>query len=559
MGYTITKNQALRFTPLSSCRCGASYCQPVETGDELLLQGTVNAANDNQLVADGDFDASTNWNLGTYWTIAGGKLLLNTAGDFTSTAETISPVPLVAGRTYLIRLSATMSAGVVGPSGWKVSINGHDIPLNATFGGYSHEGITATYVYRPTAITTGDIVFTGSKTGGTEFDVEVAYFEVYEVSQIGLALYDNNNTLLVDEGALTAPNDIKYLYSDGSTIPNNIPTIYEGDYSYNELSFTWQLYISNFASLTNYTGCMVLELYDLIYAGTTERIFNGTFATGDLTGWVVGSEWEYDTGGALYNPPTMGAYTAGTLCQTVYLMGGLKYDFQFFLSAVGLSDTMQVLIDYNDGGGSQQLLIGQGVGLQGAEIDLSALSGVQEITLCFAETEANKDFKVDNVSLLAQDSAVGSYSNCINLQDEHACTLLFRAANEDNAFGFTYTNSGFRQWLRAYAKIKYNEYPEDTNVFTFSDRSKIITFAARDKSYTVTIGDAAEHVHDFLSIARLHDDFRIRNKMEDGTEETIAYVINGSYELGQRKSSNNSTATFNVFEAQGISANYSCE
>jgi len=558
MAYTIIKNQIFRFTPLSACRCGADFCQLVEGQDEIMLQGTVNAANDIQMVADGDFGASTNWTLGSGWSISGGELHLAGTGGLLSNTSSVAPIGLIAGRTYAIRIKATVATPITPLSGWKVSINGHDIPLNDVTGGYSVSGITATYIYRPSAIGSDNVVFTGTKVNTPDFTVDIEYFEMYEVSEIGVALYDTSGVLITDEGGLSSPNVINYLASNGSFIANNTPTKFEGEYEYNELSIGWQIFIENLDTITSDRGCMYLQIYDLIYGNLTNRIQNGDFATGDLSFWQVGNHWAYNTGTAEYSPPAL-PYTAGTLCQSFGLLGGNIYTLSFNLQ-IGVGEFMKVLLDKDDGMGSQVILTTTlGIGARTATIDMTAFTGVKVVTLCFAEDTAEVDFTIDNISVTANANSVGNYSNCINVQDEHACSLITRASNNDNAYGFIYTNTGFRQRMRFYGKIKYNEYPEDAETFVFSDRSRILPYAASDKSFTVTVGDAAEHMHDHLRLARLHDDFRITEKMEDGTTQQVFYVINGGYELGQRKSSSNSTASFNVFEQQGIPANYSCE
>lgn len=568
MAYSITKNQIFRFTPLSACKCGASFCQLVEGQDEIMLQGKVTPSTQEQLVLDGDFAASTNWTLGDDWVISGGKLT-GTVVDSGNTASTIAPIGLKVGSIYSIRIKATFEmivgtlADVDPGEGWRVAINDDYFPLEDETLGFSKGSKIASFTYTPTSITSDNIVFSGNKISIPYGNIEtwrviIDYIEVYELSRIGVALYDTDLNLISDEGELSSPNVITYRNPDGSQV-NNSPYPIEGEFDVTELYAYWQIFIENLDTITNDRGCMFLQIYDFLFGLNYERISNGDFATADLSYWSAGEYWGYDTGGALYSPPVSGAYIAGTLCQTVYLMGGNRYILSFFLSNVSISGAMQVLIDYNDGGGSTQLLTGTGVGTKGATIDLTNLTGLQEITLCFAELVPNEDFKIDNVTVKALASNAGSYSNCINVQDEHSCTLITRASNNDNAYGFIYTNTGFRQRMRFYGKKKYNDYVEDVEPFVFSDRSRILAYAATDKSYTVTVGDASEHMHDHLRLSRLHDDFRITEKLEDGTIEQVTYVINGGYELGQRKSSDNSTATFNVFEQQGIPANYSCE
>lgn len=141
-------------------------------------------------------------------------------------------------------------------------------------------------------------------------------------------------------------------------------------------------------------------------------------------------------------------------------------------------------------------------------------------------------------------------SNCINLQSSHSCTLYFYALNNDSAYDL----GDMPQYLRCKAKIKYSGYPEEKEVFGFSSNLNALLFAKQEKEYTVTIGDADEHIHDCISLMRLYDTFQIEI---DGT--MVDFVPVGDYELNTRKSSVNSTATFTVKKKQGISSNYNCE
>ena len=80
-------------------------------------------------------------------------------------------------------------------------------------------------------------------------------------------------------------------------------------------------------------------------------------------------------------------------------------------------------------------------------------------------------------------------------------------------------------------------------------------FARRDKEYTLFIGDAPNHIHDLLSIMRLHDTFSIGTNI---FTDLVAYTKESGYELNRRKTSNLKQATFTVRETQGLASNFPC-
>ncbi|HWB64374.1 MAG TPA: hypothetical protein VG603_12740, partial [Chitinophagales bacterium] len=125
-------------------------------------------------------------------------------------------------------------------------------------------------------------------------------------------------------------------------------------------------------------------------------------------------------------------------------------------------------------------------------------------------------------------------------------TMLFTATNNDSAFGFDYSKS-FTHYLRVWGNIKYNGYTEEKEVYNFSDNTNLLLTASQLKQYEISIGDAAEYVHDCLSILRLHDTFTINDK---------EYIPDGDYALQVRKSTFVLPAKFTVKEQAGPSKNY---
>jgi len=539
MALSIKPKQAFGFLDARNCVCGSPYCQPILTTDSLMLQGTSDAATGDNLLIDGDFDASTNWTLGAGWSIAGGKL---TATNISGTiAVSIANLGLTVGKLYLIQTSVvvTSAGSATAGQGWFVSVNGDymQLPDSTPLGDGYNQSLTASWAYVPPI--SGDQVVTFG-TDESTIDFEVLYFRIYEVSEVGIALY-SGSTLVDSYATFSGSNSLKYyfngelLMSNGALIGGVSNILYE---TTSAVTVLWELYVDTWSSITSETGCLAARFYDTVFV--SNRIRNGTF-TGDLSYWTAGSGWTYSANTACYS--SGGVITS--LSQTITLMGGVVYNLVYGTS--GISGGESVVVTYTIDGGAPITATGDFVYTY---IDLSSLATtLVEVELRFAVGTSTDTLCIDNVALNAADFDDLFVTNCINIQSSHPCTILLFAYNLDNAFGLDYTTGALRQYLRVYGKIKFSDYPEETEVFKFSDNSHQIMFASSEKEYEVIIGDAPEQIHDCISILRLHDIFQI-----DGTD----FVKSGNYDLNRRQSNDNAQAVFTVREQQGVSSNYNC-
>lgn len=546
MALTIKPKQALGFLPARNCICDSPYCQPVEITDSLMLQGAVSGITENNLVLEGDFSGSSNWVLGAGWTISGGKLH---ATNITGTqAETFVPIGYVVGRFYLIQIKVTVTSqgSSVPGQGYIIRANGDylQLPDGITPGNGYNESLTASWIYSPTVVSQDDIEFL---TDENTIDFDVDYVRVYEVSSLAMAVLVGG--IVVDDiTSFSTPNFLKY-YFNGELFMNNGALIGGVTNILFETTTTpslmWELYIDTWDTITSETGCITVKFYDPLFL--TNRIRNGDFEL-DEAYWEFGNFWAMGVSSQACYSGAIG--TPGLLEQTVYLMGGNVYTLTFSLSGMQLTTTMLLHVTI-DGVETEIEFTGNSIVPRTYEIDLSDYTGVQEVIIGYGVGGANPEitFCVDSVSLLAEDSDSLLTSNCINLQTEHPCTLFLYAINLDNAFGLDYTSGSLQHWLRVYGKIKYSDYPEEAEVFRFSDNSNELLFARSEKEFEVIIGDAPEQIHDCISILRLHDIFQI-----DG----YSFVRAGNYDLNRRRSSDNSQAIFTVREQTGVSSNYNC-
>lgn len=542
MGLSIKQKQALGFLDARNCICNSPYCQPYLTTDSFMLQGNVDEATGTNLILDGDFSASTNWNLAAGWTISGGKLhgVNVTPGN---TAESIASIGLQAGKLYLVQISVTVisQGSATAGQGWYPVINSDflQMPDLIPLGQGYNQSLTASWIYSPSVVGT-DIVYFDTDENTIDFDVD--YVRVYELSEVGLAVVVDG-TVTDTVTSFSGDNSLKYYFngelfmSNGALIGGVTNILYETETP----TVLWELFINTWESITSETGCLYVRFFDAVFL--ENRIRNGTFS-GSLDYWDasfgVDGGWQL---GVSDNACYASAGAIAPISQELELMGGVVYLFDLDVSA-GVGEG--IVVTYTiDGGAPVTATLSGGNYL----VDLTESVGLVTVEIFVNVATATDTLCIDNVTLVAQEPDELLVTNCINLQTEHPCTMLFYAVNLDNAFGLDYVTGALRHYLRVYGKIKYLGYPEEVDVFKFSDNSNELMFASSEKEFEVIIGDAPEQIHDCISILRLHDIFQI-----DGTE----YVRSGTYDINRRRSSDNSQAVFSVKEATGVSSNYTC-
>lgn len=525
MAISIKKNQALGFDADRSCNCGGVYCQPIQTNDTYMIQGTVSAATNSNKVLNGDFGSSTGWDLAAGWSIVGGKLVGTnvTSGNKAQTDLAVYSLELVAGRMYRIDTSVNVtSVGSAGSNqGWYININGEYLPLpNTTLGSGYNADLTATWYYTPAAITSQVLYFS---TNENTIDFEIEYVNVYEMSSVGVQAIDGAGNVIED-------------YPDAAFVDYYPEDSYTG--ITNSVLFEA---ILDFSTLVE-VGCYNISFYDSLLT-EVNRVKNGAFPIG-LAWWTVGDNWSWDaTEKAHYTPDFI---TAGQLSQTITLVGGVQYYLTFFITSLGVGNQMRVFVD--TGSGSTLLGTFTGNGPKEAFIDLTGQTGQVNITIYFAGGATDAEFMLDAVSLVAFEADSSNVSQCVSIKENHDCTVLLTAYNNDDAFGFVFSQ-GYEPNLRVKAKFDVIAYPEEKEEYLFSDNSRSLLFARSEKEYDVKVSDAPEYIHDCIRLMRLNDNFFI-----DGEQ----YISSSDYDLRGRKTSKLKQSVFNVKDRVGISSNYSC-
>jgi len=520
MAINVNKYQALGFSEDNPCACGGAYCQPWQQDDVFHLQGTVTEATGRNILFNGDFSASDGWTLDTGFSISGGKLVATNIGN-TAFATQSTKLGLVAGSIYRIEavVTVTNAAGVAPGTGWFIKINGDKLPPENGTG--TNKSQTVVWYYQ-TNSPSNDTISIGSSDNTIDF--EISDITVTEMSMPAFAFINSAGTAVE---TFENPDFLTYYSADDYTGVSN--------------SVLWNA-IFDFSTLGIDSGCYQLKIYD--YTLVLNRIRNGAFAT-DLNWWTAGIHWEWASNHAYYNETDA---SKGELSQCVQLVGGLSYTVQFSYGAMSPSEYGYCKYTIN-GGADVTGTTFNFAGTKSFTVDLNGYSGNVTVCIKFGTIGAGYDMFIDSVNITANKDDNRLISNCIDLRSEHACTLLLKAYNNDNAFNFNYTDTGYILFARLKAKMVVSGYPEEREEYRFSNNTRKVLYASVEKEYQVNMTDHPEHIHDAVSIMRNHDVFQI-----DG----IDYVASGEYEYKGRKTSTLAQASFSVKEKTGLSNNYNC-
>lgn len=107
------------------------------------------------------------------------------------------------------------------------------------------------------------------------------------------------------------------------------------------------------------------------------------------------------------------------------------------------------------------------------------------------------------------DSGIDYISDCITLKLDHDCSILLTWTNNEDAFGFAYSDLSFTQSLRVKAKKWMPNYTKEKNVFKDNAGNRTILKSETSKEELLTIAEMPQYLHDALAIGLEHDDFYI--------------------------------------------------
>lgn len=160
-----------------------------------------------------------------------------------------------------------------------------------------------------------------------------------------------------------------------------------------------------------------------------------------------------------------------------------------------------------------------------------------------------EDLEEGKYKLTFSDGGVDYESNCFDVKTEHDCTKQLTWTNDDNAYGFDFTE-GFTQSLRVKCKKWHPSYKKNKETFEDSQGNISVIRSSSKKIEILGIEEMPEYLHDALSIGIEHDLFEI-----DG----IPYVVEDSeYSPKWRNSSQLAPVEIEVIKATQNLVNENC-
>jgi hypothetical protein len=117
------------------------------------------------------------------------------------------------------------------------------------------------------------------------------------------------------------------------------------------------------------------------------------------------------------------------------------------------------------------------------------------------------------------DGIINYVSDCVSLKLAHDCSILLSWTNDEDAYGFNYSDLSFTQLLRVKAKKWHPSYPKEKNVFKDNAGNRMILKSETSKEEILTISEMPQYLHDALAIGLEHDDFYV-DSVKYTNEET---------------------------------------
>jgi len=117
---------------------------------------------------------------------------------------------------------------------------------------------------------------------------------------------------------------------------------------------------------------------------------------------------------------------------------------------------------------------------------------------------------IDNIEFILQDVDCQLdcmyESNCLcfksSIADDFECANIVQAYCDNPAFGFEFTNTGFRLQQRLAFSLFNSSYPEETEDYNYSNDMRESYFAHVEKYQQIFFEKVPEYVHDCISIQR---------------------------------------------------------
>ena len=529
----------------------------MQRGDQINLQGQSSPIYGfYNKVPNGNFADGSGWSVGSNWSISGHSLLhgvgTSVTGAFSgaldlvvgklyrfycevqvtnrnwvaSTAYVVGNVVFYNAVLYQCTVANSDSSfnsahweTVTGNNGIIVYVNNDavQLPENTPLGQAYHSSFKVTGFYCPSTITSDQVGFWVNHPGIT---FKINNVGLVEFSTPVVTVYNPRNEPVY----VLSPVIDYFAAPDYTTREDLIATT------------TWDMHLS-LDALPD--GCCYLVISDFQPIGDP-AFQNNHYWT--LNGWTL----------AHSNATTTN--TSYVLTGVAQLIKGQTYTLNFNVQGLGTFVGLEVKINFGVGSPVVETIISNGqhaitfmAGGPTSGIDVDAVVTFNALYHVLGHTPS---FAVSLGRVIFNTQGDTFTSNNISFQTAFPFpTLLFMATNNDNAFNFNYSN-GLTHNLRLWAKMRYKDYKTQADEANFSDNSNVLMTAYLEKIYEVVVGDAAEFVHDCLSVMQINDSFEIGG---------ATYIREGTYAVKHRKSTELAPAQFDVKPIQGISKNWNIE
>jgi hypothetical protein len=288
---------------------------------------------------------------------------------------------------------------------------------------------------------------------------------------------------------------------------------------------------------------------------STDLVTNGTFDE-NLDGWDHDGSWAWDDGKAAYLTESgLDPFSQLDIMEVgkMYILtftffndeedaedSGVLIDSfgdatQYYesgeITVVGIATTADLIfLPFEDPGGAASFTIDNVVIMEVPLYSIKDSEGntVFELSDDTGVTGANGNvqYEIDWTEMdegcyqiYISDESIDYVSDCLTLELAHDCTLLLSWTNDEDAYGFNYSDLTFTQLLRVKAKLWQPSYTKEKNVFKDNAGNRFILKSETSKEELLTIGEMPEYLHDSLAIGLEHDDFYI-DSVKYTNEET---------------------------------------
>lgn len=130
-----------------------------------------------------------------------------------------------------------------------------------------------------------------------------------------------------------------------------------------------------------------------------------------------------------------------------------------------------------------------------------------------------EDIEPGCYKIILEDSGLTYESDCLSMDVSHDCTILLDWTNNDNAFGFNFSDLEFNPKLRVKAKKWHPKYTKTKTLFKDSVGNRTMLKSDTDKEEFLTVREQPEYIHDALAIGLEHDEFQV-DGVKYSNEET---------------------------------------